>query len=212
MNDVELTVNILESDKKIAALMMEDLIKQLNSAFRKKIPEIKQITSDLLKQYIEAHPTYTAITSGSLRYELGLVDPSARLLNIIDQLTRSIKVKFEPFEADGKSFTGGITINAVKSDYSDILKLQDSIVVTKKGVKLEWLRWLLLEGRAVLIEDYHVQFGRFGRAGGAIMVKGGQWQIPSQNAGRATDNFITDAIRDMKGPLKEKLEECIASI
>ncbi len=212
MKGVEITVDILESNSEIEKLMMNDLVRQVNAAFRKKMPEVKEITGELLEQHIRAHPTYNAIVSGSLRHELGLVDPTARLLNIIDELVRNIKVTFEPFTVDGKQFKGGITINAVKSDYSDIIKLRDSTVVTQKGVKLEWLRWLLLDGRAIIISDYHIQFGRFGRTGGAVMKKGGKWQVPSENAGRQADNFITDAIRDMQNPLKEKLEECIASI
>lgn len=212
MKGVEVTVDLLESNSQIEKLMMEDLVRQLNAAFRKKMPEVKEITGQLLQQYIRAQPTYNAIVSGTLRYELGLVNPSARLLNIVDELARNIKVTFEPFVVDGKQFKGGITINAVKSDYSDIIKLRDSVLVTEKGVKLEWLRWLLLDGRAIIIGDYHVEFGNWGRTGGAAMRKGGKWQVPSENAGRQTDNFITDAIRDMQGSLKEKLEECIASI
>jgi hypothetical protein len=212
MKGFEVTVNVIESNSEIEKLIMNDLVRQLNSAFRNKMPEIKEITGDLLQQYIRAQPTYNAIVNGTLKYELGLVNPTARLLNIVDELVRNIKVTFDPFTADGKQFKGGITINAVKSDYSDIIKLRDSILVTEKGVKLEWLRWLLLDGRAIIIGDYHVEFGNWGRTGGAAMRKGGKWQVPSENAGRQADNFITDAIRDMQNTLKEKLEECIASI
>jgi hypothetical protein len=212
MKGIELTLNIQESDSKIERLIMGDLLIQLNTAFKKLVPKIKKITGDLLNQYIQAQPTYNAIVNGTLRYELGIINPTARLLNIIDTLVRNIEVDFQPFKIDGRRFDGGITINAVKSDYSDIIHLRDSILVTEKGVKLEWLRWLLLDGRAIIIDDYHVVFGSWGRTGGAVMRKGGKWQVPSENTGRQMDNFITDAIREIQNPLKEKLEECIASI
>ncbi len=208
----QLTISILEDDATIQRLAIEEIAKELNIAFKVLIPKLKTITGEFLRRYIMAQPEYDAIITGDLRYELGIVNPSARLITILDTLVRNIETDFVPFVASGNSLSGGLTINAVKSDYSDIIHLRDSIVTTEKGVELEWLRWLLLEGRQIIIAGYDVELGPFGRTGGAHMVLGGNWKVPAEYAGRTNDNFIIRAIKTMQEPLKEKLEECIASI
>lgn len=212
MSKIPLEVDILETDSVIHDLIMQEIANELNKAFKSIVPKLKKITADLLRQSIMSQPEYNAIISSNLRYELGIINPTARLLNIIDTLIRNIETAFTPFSPDGNSFNGGLVINAVKSDYSDIIHLRDSIVVTKKGVELEWLRWLLLEGNQIIISGWDVEFGPFGRTGGAHMILGGGWKVPSEYAGRINDNFIVRAIRDIQEPLKEQFEECIASI
>ncbi len=212
MSKINLGLSIAESDAEIQRLIMNDLAEELNRGFQSVQSKLKKITGDLLRQSIMAQPEYNAIINSSLRYELGIVNPTARLLNIIDTLTRNIETDFTPFSVQGEVFKGGITINAVQSDYSDIIHLRDSIVVTEKGVELEWLRWLLFEGRQIIISGWNVEFGPFGRTGGAHMIMGGNWKVPSEYAGRVNDNFIIRAVKEMQAPLKEQIEQCIASI
>lgn len=212
MSKINLGISIVEDTATIQRLIMQELAGELNKEFPKLEDKLKKITGDLLRTHIMAQPEYNAIINTSLRYELGIINPTARLLNIIDTLTRNIETEFTPFTAEGDTFKGGLIINAVKSDYSDIIHLPDSIVVTEKGVELEWLRWLLMEGRKVIISGWDVEFGPFGRTGGAHMIMGGNWKVPSEYAGRPNDNFIINAIRDLQEPLKEQIEQCIQSI
>ena len=77
---------------------------------------------------------------------------------------------------------------------------------SRKGAKaLEWLRWLLKEGNAVIVSQYDFAFKstRSSRTGLGIMVKkrGGGWKVPSQYAGTDDDNFATRALADIAGDI-----------
>jgi hypothetical protein len=104
-------------------------------------------------------------------------------------------------------FEGGITIEAIRADYADVLALPDSTLITPEhGYVLPWLQWLLLEGNKTIIEHFKVQFGSWGRTGGAIMRKGGSWHVPPEHAGTINDNFITRAIAQIEPQLVETIK------
>jgi hypothetical protein len=208
---MNLEIEILESDEQIIKAILNELAKELNRTFRKLPSKFKTITANLLKKYIIAQPEWAAIISGDLRYELGIVDPESRLLNILDALAREILVEFKPFIAVGNSLNGGITIQAVVDNYENIINMDDAIVVTEKRDLLYWLQWMLLDGSSVIIQNYEVEFGPYGRTGGAHMILGGTWNVPSQYAGTANDNFITRAIAQLQEELEKEIKNCIIS-
>lgn len=202
-----LTVDILESDAEIVKRITKDIVTQINDYFQKSVPQIREITSKLLQEYIYKQPEYRAIVgqSSPLRYELGLITPTARLLKIINTLTRNISVELVPVTVVNNQFVGGIEIRGVISDYSDIINMSEAILVTERRDSLPWLEWMLLSGGNIVIGNYHVEFGNWGRTGGAIMVRGGSWGVPKQYAGTAQNNFITNAIAQMEPTLKREI-------
>jgi hypothetical protein len=200
---------ILESDQQILKSIMEESVPEVNRLFNSKVGQVTEITGNLLRKYIILQPEIQSLLNGSLRYELGIPDPSRRIFNIIDVLVQNISVKFKPFTVVGLKFKGGIILKAVNNTFSDIVHLDDAIQVTQKGTDLYWLKWLLEEGAQIIIFGWDVEFGPFGRTGGAHMIPGNGWSVPSEFAGDKQDNFITRAISEMRPELEEQIKACL---
>ncbi len=207
---MKIFTSIKESLTTVTKMIVDEILVKVNKMFAAKKPPIEQIAKELLKKYILAQPEMQETISGNLRYELGIVDPMERILNIIENLVIDIKADISPIKIVGNSVKGGITIHLIDVDYSSVLTIPDAIVTTEKGESLYWLRWLLLEGSQTIIGDYEVEFGAHGRTGGARMVRGGSWGVPSEFSGTREDNFITRAIEQMQPELIEKINQCLA--
>jgi hypothetical protein len=203
---------IRESVKTITNKIVDTVLTKVNRRLVAKKPPIEQIAKELLEKYILEQPEVQAAISEDLRYELGLVDPMERFLNIIDALTVDIQADLTPIVMSGDTLKGGMIINLIDVDYSRALGLGDAIVTTEKGQKLPWLYWMLFEGAGQVVDGYSVEFGPFGRTGGAHMVEGidGSWGVPAEFAGTANDNFITRAVEQMQPELIQRVNACLA--
>lgn len=207
---------IEQSEEEIGRRIMRALVPEVNALFESKQDCIKNVVQHEVFVAILESPTYTALQDGTLRYELGLLNPTERLTNILVEIGTNIEVDLEPVKFRGDAFLGGITVRAIKGDYSDILNLPDAIQMTEKGEELYWLGWLLKGGKDVLIADYHVQFGQYktSRTGGALMFKSGDWSLgqrQAQHAGTEGNNFITRAIAGIQDKMGKKIIKCLAS-
>lgn len=203
---IDITVNIVESTNKIAFDIVKAIVKDLNKKMIPIIPQIEDVVRQKIFQGITSQPEYTAIQSGDLKIELGLINGANRLRTIIDVWALRLRTRFRPFRAFKNKITGGLRVEAIRSDYADVLKLAESILVTEKGESLPWLRWLLFEGNNTIILDYSVRFQTgAGRTGGGIMVKGGSWGIPYEFAGGINDNFVTRGINSVGKDLQNDI-------
>ncbi len=200
---------LVQSTDEITKMITKDIIKHLNTLFVAKKAPVELIARELLSKNIIAQPEVQSLLKGGLRYEFGIVDPAARILYIIDRLALNVETDFVPVKLSNGTLKGGITIHSVGIDYSSVLSMNDAVVVTEKGETLPWLEWLLLEGNNTVIADYDIEYGIFGRTGGAHMVPGNGWQVPSQFAGTANDNFITRAVSQMQAELREEVSKCL---
>ena len=177
---------------------------EIESEIRKKIlTSIGRITKsieitiqDLVRFKLYQSPTVAEIAGGQLRIQLGLVDGSARIANIINTWAESIEVKY----VRKVSTFGGIIISMNSQDYSNVLSMSEAEFVTEKGTVLEWLRWLLLEGSARIISNHFFKDSSQGRTGGGIMVhrQAAAWSVPKQHAGTSEDNFATKALEGIQ--------------
>ena len=65
----------------------------------------------------------------------------------------------------------------------------------EKGGSLPWLDWLINLGDSVIIADFGVTYGPFGRSGQARMsVKKRPFKVDTAFSGTPEDNFITRAL------------------
>ena len=210
----KLTSTIIESNDEIIKRMMKVVAVNLNLTMYSCQKDIEIAVKGLLSDAIKGQPEYSNIIYGELRYEFGLLSAFARLDAILNAIIQSVTVEIKNLKVRGSGFTGGLTINAVRSGYADILSLPESSFLTEKGVQLDWLEWLLLEGDSIIIGDYH--FRRVNsprsRTGGGLMIKGGTWSVPSEFSGTIKNNFITRAIQDIQEPIKKVVKKCLTSI
>jgi hypothetical protein len=151
---------------------------------------------NLVRAKLNQSPTVNELSGGRLRAELGLVDGAARISNIINTWAESIEVKY----VKKLSTFGGIVVSMQSYDYSNVLSMPEAEFVTEKGVVLEWLRWLLLEGSGRIISNHFFKPTPRGRTGGGIMVERqtSSWSVPKNHAGTSSDNFATRALEGIQ--------------
>ena len=146
------------------------------------------------------------MVGGELQAELGVPDSATRLSGILDIWLNSMKISKRTIRPVGGKISGGITINMIKEDYSDVLGTSESFYTTSKGQQIPWLDWLLLAGDRTIVADYifteDISFGK-SRTGLGLMrhQRAGRWHVPREFAGTAKNNFVTRAL----SPLQDKV-------
>lgn len=202
-------INIKETDAQIAQKISIAIRDSLNKIYDDSLKSIVDMIKKLIYDSITSQPEYFSLISGDLRVELGLIDGDTRLINIIEILISNLEIKFSKFRIVGSNLSGGIRVMAIRSDYSDILSIDDSILITEKGDRLPWLQWLLLRGDDVIIADYSIRYGNFGRTGGGHMVPVGSWSVPSYAIGVENNNFITRAMSSIEQRMMSNIQQII---
>ena len=159
----------------------------------------------------ESHAYMLLSTNSLVVGEFGLENYKQKIDAIIEAWVQSYKLKLR--KGHGNTIKGGFTINMVRSNYFEVLKLPQAkqratstVHITKKSQKLmHWLNWLLLRGEEKFITGYDVVFRvGAGRTGLAVMVKGKRgrsWGVPVGIAGTRDDNFVTRVIDKMENDI-----------
>ena len=192
----------LELDKgfinKFAKNVVKDLIILMKAAIDRAIPRIQKRVQRAVLLRLQGAPEYSSIANSVLRFELGLPDGGERISAITERWVSGISV------IPTTKGLGGISIGILRSDWADVLSMPEAIFsyvqskrthrLVQKKIDLEWLRWLLLEGGATIISDYHFApqgspGGGKGRAGGGLMARRQSWKVPAQFQGTESDNF-----------------------
>lgn len=207
-----ISINILESDAEISKRILQALIKQTDSYFKKAFNKSKQQIIPIVSNAITSHPTYRSLVSGGLKAEFGLDSPRSRVSDILS-FWEKLTVEYQAPRIKGNQILGSFALSMIKSDYSDVLSLSAATVKTRKGSQLEWLRWLLLFGDKTIVKDYDIKFGpnSKSRSGDAIMVqgKGARWSVPAAFSGTIGKNWITEAIDSVEGQVFKILEQSL---
>lgn len=189
----KISIVITESDVQIGKKIDLSLSKELNYTFKKSLPAIKQSVKPVVRNAISASPEIAALRSGSLKFDFGLVgDPT---MDIINTIVNSVFVTMKPIKIAGRSATGGVLVNIQPDDYSSLLSLPAARQLTERGVSLPWLDWLINLGDTLIVADFGVQYGPYGRTGGAHMISRNRpFKVDTLYSGTAHDNFITRAL------------------
>lgn len=212
-------IRILETDASLKKKVEEALIEEMNPILNKAVTRIEKSIPLKIKSIFEETDTYDAILNGPLRYEFGIPagESASRLESIIDELCSQVIVEFKPIKRRGSNWTGGYKIFMFESSFRKVVGLTEAKVQTSGG-ELPWLKWLLIEGDKIIINDYVVKFGDFkaSRSGGAIMTKPGRdpirswtnspaqgWSVPKNYSGVRDANWVTRAIDEHMEFLKE---------
>lgn len=151
---------------------------------------------------------------GPLWKRLGGGNLTTKLEQIIQHWSSNIDIIVIP---DGLRFV------MIKADYSDVLELDAATfesITTRPGPyrgqkhKIEWLRWLLLEGRKYVVKEYIFTEKLSGKRGGGLMIpkKGAGWRIPEAYAGTIEDNFLTRAIDEYLDKIIDDINKDIGNI
>jgi hypothetical protein len=207
-------INILESDAQISKNILNALLPQVDKLLKNSFNKCEKIIPDLVISAIKSSRTYDSLTSGGgkLRLDFGLPNSKSSVDSILAVLN-NIKLDYTKPSIKGNQISGGFALSMIKADYSDIIGLPAAKVQTEKGEVLDWLQWLLLFGDKTIIKDYEVKIGnnQRSRTGGAVMVKGGRWGVPSEFAGTIKKNWITEAIDSIEDQVQNLLSKSLRS-
>tara|TARA_R100001163_G_C4971204_1_gene131045 strand:- start:110 stop:721 length:612 start_codon:yes stop_codon:yes gene_type:complete len=191
-----MSIELIESDdiilKKIHTAYASAVDKYLVKSSNRIINNLKPV----LIRAIQSSPEMSSVTSGILRADFGLTSNPA--FEIASAVAETITIQNKKTKVQGKNIKGGLILNAQPSDYSNLFGLpsaRQQII----GGSLPWLEWLLTLGDSVIIANYTVEYGPYGRTGKARMTESGRpFKVDSAYSGSSRDNFITRAIERNK--------------
>ena len=79
-----------------------------------------------------------------------------------------------------------------------------------RGGSLPWLRWLLTAGDSIIIRNFGVEFGPFGRTGEARMVPDfAPYKVDSSFSGTPEDNFISRAVSRVGNQIENEMKKAL---
>lgn len=203
---ITLGVKVLETDRKLEKAISKAIVAEINSRVLPGIARINNEVSRIIKKAIIDAPAYRSLVAGQLRREFGIPDGDYKMKTLITEWSNSIETIFKPFKFVGRNISGGITLNAVKADFSDVLALPEAVQTTERGSILPWLQWMIdTESVGGTILGYQLGVGQ-GRAGPVIMIKSRtkSWTVPQEFTGSLSDNFVTQAL-DRAEPEMQKV-------
>lgn len=172
------------------------IVQELNKRLPQIVGKVKDDFILALRNKYRDTPEYDSLTRGILQKDFGLSDQEAitKTDGILNLLADSVEVKFTRLAYRSNRITGGMTLYAFDASFKDLLNSQYAHVITDKNQQIEWLRWLLIEGDRIVVDEYSVNYVNSprSRSGGALMVKDGRmFRVNPIYSGTVTDNWIT---------------------
>ena len=188
-----LNIRILESDRQIAALINRGLASAFDRTIRQNVPALRTRIRSIVATALYNSHEIRSLSGGTLMADFGLTsDPSNA---IVSSVVSSMSITTRPTTSSSSTIRGGFTLTMQPSDYSNILSLPVSQQIVDGG-SIPWLEWLLTLGDAIIIANFGVEYGPFGRTGRAHMLESAKpFKVDSSFSGTPNNNFITRAIQ-----------------
>lgn len=185
-----------------------NVILELRKIIQKNIPSINRNLKETVKQLVYRRlVSNVPLITGREYHEIGVPDINDRILGILRVVADNISVKVLP---DKNLFR--ITIDILKEEYyEELLNLPEAVFTYRNG-RLEWLRWLLLEGTNPILDGYYYldRNSINSRTGRGLTVRSYQsWSVPPNIAGIPENNFITRALQNILKDIELSIEQDI---
>lgn len=209
---MNLTLKLIDTQSEISQKILVEIKNYLQPIFTKISKNIQPLLEKDIEAAVKSEPEYLSLVGGILRSELGIPDADQRVDRLLSAWSSSADIQSKPISIQGSKLVGGFSISMVRSDFSDILSIPESVVIdSTSGSSIEWLKWLLLEGnKAIILRNYTISYpgpNSRSRTGNAIMVESTKnWRIPMIFAGSPTNNWITRAISRLDDTILNHLE------
>ncbi len=207
------TLQVVTSARELERQILKAIAEELNKSIAVKKVAIQGNIRAILERAFKSQPEYISLQGGKLQAELGVVDAKRKIDVIIEKWIDSILVDIGKVKILNQGLKGNISLSLVPKNFNDVLDLPEASYITDKGVKIEWLRWLLLEGDKYIVRDYQIGIdrkGKYARTGlGKIMIPSGRkvkgWRVPSEFSGTASNNFATRALLSVQEDIDREL-------
>jgi hypothetical protein len=194
MADIRFQLSLMSPSETYDAIL-KAIAKELNRALGQAVTPIRNRIGILIAERLTQSPEYDSLLKGALRSELGVVDAAFVIQRVIQNLSAGCRVTSQGVKPLGGEVHGGLRIEILKGDYSEVLAA-DGSYRSEGGYIIDWLEWLTLRGQEVLVLDHRISYGHPARSrtDSAIMVRSGTWQVPPEYSGTSQDNWITRAL------------------
>jgi hypothetical protein len=204
--NANMNLHIVETDKQIKTLILKSIATEIDQDLSRSIKSIDSKIRLYTPLIFVKSLTYKALITGDLNAQIGFFKGQANnsLNEILDTIANSVKVTKKTVRFSGNKFTGGIVIEVLLSDYSDILSLSRASITTEKKYVLPWLDWILTKGDLSIVLDYEfIPYNGRGRSGGGLMSfdPGSSWRMPPAHSGTDNNNWLTRALRDYEAEI-----------
>lgn len=195
------SIKLLESDRAIVTKINRALARQLTKALREAAPRLKTAISPVVARALYASPEIQSLRSGVLKADFGLSsDPTG---SIVAAVASSVYVDIVPLSSSGQNMKGGLKVKIQPENFENLFGLGVGVQPVSGGA-LPWLEWLLKLGDAVVVVDFGVEYGPFGRTGMAHMTRAeAPFRINSTFSGTLGNNFVTRALRSAVPEIKD---------
>lgn len=213
---MDLTISLITTEQELVNEIMSQYKVYVDSLLINGVDKISKAIQQQIKVLILGSPIVPAITT-DLGKQLGITPEIATnvIEEIIDVVSASIEVAYQTLSVvNGKIVSGGYTIKVLRSDFADILAIQDASYTTTSGVVIPWLNWLLYAGVSPVVYGYRIELDPHNTSGsrtGAIMVKdpNNRWAVPSEYAGTQSDNFLTRALMPLETEIGDIVKDAL---
>jgi hypothetical protein len=218
---MDFSIKILTPPDVIQRKILEEMKKHIKNKWGTIHGKIENAFKDYIGLVVRNSEFYDNLLSGKLKTELGVVDASFAMSQIIDALRNTVVITVGDIKIMGnQSLKGIITLKAVPDDFQAALSTPmasyTSVNVKGESTLVPWLSWVLFEGTSPVVFDYKIVFGQpiFSRTGDAIMKKepGGKWEVPTRFAGTSHTNFIFRALNDNLPELENILDKLLGGV
>ncbi len=189
-------VTLLPNEQILSAGILDRIVERLNKAVYLSVSGIKQRISELVNGAILNSDTCQSLLNGSLYHELGVIDAQSVISEVIKNISAGISIKIDDIRRFGTQLQGGMRIEMVKGDYSEVIDAAGAEFISEGGYNVEWLKWLTLGNDEILVQNFHYapSLTKGSRTGAGLMLPTGNWSLSAQYSGTYGDNWITRAI------------------
>ena len=194
-----LSLKLVESDNVITAKIYKAYAKELEKHFRSVSGSLLSSLRPIITSALSSSPEIQSMSGGLLQADFGLTSNPGQ--SIVSSIVSTLALKTEKVSTNGKIITGGFTVVMQPQDYSNLFSLPVATQIIEGG-SLPWLKWLLTLGDTIIIANFGVEYGPYGRTGRARMTEESRpFKVNSAFSGTVDDNFITRAIQRSKSQI-----------
>lgn len=209
---MKFSLGLLESNQQIVDLILNNLKSNLSRVFDKSLPKIENNIKNIVRDALVSEPEYASLKAGTLRAEFG-IKYIENVDRVVEALVNTLNIQYDGVKISKNGLNTNILITMVKKDdISGIIFTDIASVIDDKGYSLPWLRWLLLEGNKIIIQNYSVDYNNSprSRSGMALMIQSDKnWRVPTNFAGSADNNWVTRAISKVEPQIINTIQNTI---
>lgn len=210
--EMKFSLKLLESNEQITTLILDHLKSSISRVFDKSLPKIESSIKSIVRDALVSEPEYASLKAGTLRAEFG-IEYVENVDRVVEALVNTLNIQYDGVKISKNGLNTNILITMVKKDdISGIIFTDIANVIDDKGYSLPWLRWLLLEGNKVIIQNYSVDYNNNpkSRSGMALMIQSDKnWRVPTNFAGSTNNNWVTRAISKVEPQIIKTIQNTI---